>query len=85
VDRLEVGARLRVRVLSAGDPVGVGRHVRLGPDQVDRRQFEPLRELEDRLVVGVDQLAAQLRLLLIRPEAGTELLPVGVHPPAHPA
>jgi hypothetical protein len=53
--------------------------------QVDRRQIEPPRELEDGLLVAVDQLAAQLRLLPVRPEAVTELLPVGVHPPAHPA
>ena len=79
--RLEVATRLRVGVLSAEDPVSVRRHVRLRLDQVDRRQFEPLCELEDRLVVGIDQLAAQLRLLPARPEAGTELLPIGVHPP----
>ena len=83
VHRLEIVARLRVRVLSAEDPVTVGRPVRLRLEQVDRRQIESPRELEDRLVVGIDQLAAQLRLLPVRPEAVTELLPVGVHPPAH--
>ena len=36
-------------------------------------------------MAGVDQLAAQLRLLPVRPEAVTELLPIRVHPPAHPA
>ena len=79
---LEVVARLRVRVVGAEDPERVLRSVRLRAEQVDRRELEPLRELEDRLVVRVDQLAAELGLLAVVPEPVAELGPVGVHAPA---
>src|SRR5256885_11442336 len=38
---------------------GVGRPVGLRGKQVDRGKREPLCELQDRLVIGVDELAAQ--------------------------
>ena len=84
VHGLEVVARLRERVVGAEDPERVLRSVRLRAEQVDRRELEPLRELEDRLVVRVDQLAAELGLLAVRPKASPELRPVGVHPAPEP-
>ena len=85
VHGLEVLRRLVVRVPPAEEPVRLRASVRLGAEEVDGGKGEPLRELQDGLVVRVDQLAAQLRLLPVRPEAVAELLPVGVHPPAHTA
>ena len=74
VDRLEVLVRVVRRVVVAEEPVRVRRAVRLGGDQVDGREPEALREVADRHVAGVDQLAAELRDLPVGPVAG-----IGVH------
>ena len=53
--------------------------------QVDGREAEALSKLQDRLVVRVDQLAAELGLLAVCPERTTELGPVRVHAAAQSA
>ena len=77
-DRLEVAIGLVRGVVVAEEAVRVGRAVRLGAEEVDRRQVEPPGEPEDRLVPGVDQLAAQLGSLAVGPVA-REVDEVGVH------
>src|SRR5581483_6976945 len=67
-DRLEISGRLLPRVVMAVDPVRVLRAGGLRRDHVDQRQVEPLRQLLDRLVVGVDELAAPLTGLAVLPE-----------------
>ncbi len=53
--------------------------------QVDGREAEALSKLQDRLVIRVDQLPAELGLLAVCPEGATELGPVRVHAAAHSA
>ena len=79
-DRVEVGLRLRVRVVVAEEVVGVGGVQGLGAEEVDPCQVEPARQAEDRLVAAVDQLAAVLAGLPVEPGRG-----VGVHAAADAA
>src|SRR5512133_1810235 len=81
MDWLKVLVRLGLRVVGAVEEVGVLRSVWLGPGQVHRCESEALGQSEDRLVAAVDQLAAELGALGIRPVAG-KLGEVGVHPAA---
>ena len=81
MDGLKVLVRLGLRVVRAVEEVGVVGSARLGPGQVHRRQAEPLGKAEDRLVAAVDQLAAELGALPIRPVAG-EFGEIRVHPAA---
>ena len=84
MDGLEVLVRLVLGVHRAEHVVRVFAAVRLRAEQVDGAEAEALRELEDRLVIRVDQLTAELRLLAA-PEVrrdGGGLRPVRVHPAA---
>jgi hypothetical protein len=83
VHRLEIDVRLILRVGRAEDPVGVLGSVRLRAEEIDRREAETLGQLQDRLVIRVDELSAELRLLTVGPERVTELGPVRVHAAAH--
>ena len=74
-DRVEVGLRLRVRVVVAEEVVGVCGVQGLGAQEIDPREVEPARQAEDRLVATVDQLATVLAGLAVEPGRG-----VGVHP-----
>ncbi len=83
-DRLEVGVRLRARVVGAveaQDLVGPGRGGR--PDR-GGGESEALAEIEDGVVGGVDQLTAVLGYLALLPEPGVGRAAAGVHPAADP-
>src|SRR6266566_2976495 len=74
-DRIEVGVLLRRRVVAAGEEVGLSRVVRLGRQQVDLGDVEPLREALNGLVFGIDELATVLAGLAAQPRRR-----VRVHP-----
>ena len=78
VDRLEVQVGLLCRVVAVEEPVRVGGAVRLRGHEVVCRQVEALRQMADRHVIAVDQLAAELRDLPVAPVAGA----IGMHPAA---
>src|SRR5204862_7967482 len=82
MDRLKVLVRLGLRVVGAVEEVSVLRSVWLGPAQVHRCESETPGQSEDRLVAAVDQLAAELGALGVRPVAG-KLGEGGVHPAAY--
>ena len=65
--RLEVTVELLVRVVVAEEPVRLGRVRRLRGEHVGDDEPEAVGEREDRLVAAVDQLAAPLARLSVRP------------------
>ena len=85
VDGLEVLRRVGVGVVAAVEVIRLGARVRLCGENIRGGETEPLDEVQDRVVVGVDELAAVLGYL--SPEvvvAARDERAVGVHPPAQP-
>jgi len=78
VDGREVAVRLARGVISVEEPERVRRVVGLCLDLVGHVEAEALRELQNEMVVGVNQLAAPLAHLAVRPIGG-----IGVHAAAN--